>query len=60
MTEARQHEKQADETERSGTAERARSKGMVRARIAQPHKGDVGRAGTNEEVYQGSKERELK
>ena len=31
----------------------------VRARTMHPHKGDVGRAGTNEEIYQGSKEREL-
>jgi len=32
----------------------------IRARIEHPHKGDVGRPGTNEEIYQGSKERELK
>lgn len=32
----------------------------VRARIERPHKGDVGRPGTNEEIYQGSKEKELK
>jgi hypothetical protein len=32
----------------------------VRARIAHPHKGDVGRAGTNEEIYQGSKTKELR
>lgn len=32
----------------------------IRARIERPHKGDVGRPGTNEEIYQGSKERELK
>lgn len=31
----------------------------VSARIVHPHKGDVGRAGTNEEIYQGSKTREL-
>ncbi|MFZ0629658.1 MAG: hypothetical protein WA399_17975 [Acidobacteriaceae bacterium] len=32
----------------------------IRARIERPHKGDVGRPGTNEEVYQGSKQKELK
>jgi hypothetical protein len=32
----------------------------IRARIEHPHKGDVGRPGTNEEIYQGSKQRELK
>jgi hypothetical protein len=32
----------------------------IRARIERPHKGDVGRPGTNEEIYQGSKQRELK
>jgi hypothetical protein len=31
----------------------------IRARANRPHKGDVGREGTNEEVYQGSKQREL-
>ncbi|HZZ39054.1 MAG TPA: hypothetical protein VFE06_07980 [Acidobacteriaceae bacterium] len=32
----------------------------IRARIERPHKGDVGRPGTNEEIFQGSKQRELK
>lgn len=32
----------------------------IRTRIVHPHKGDVGRPGTNEEIYQGSKGRELK
>ena len=31
----------------------------IRAHTNQPHKGDVGRVGTNEEVYQGSKQKEL-
>jgi hypothetical protein len=31
----------------------------IRARTNRPHKGDVGRPGTNEEVYQGSKQKEL-
>jgi len=30
---------------------------QIRARTNRPHKGDVGRPGTNEEVYQGSKTR---
>lgn len=32
----------------------------IRARTLRPHKGDVGRPETNEEVYQGSKEKEIK
>lgn len=32
---------------------------QVRARLDRPHKGDVGRPGTNEEVFQGSKMKEL-
>ena len=31
----------------------------IRARVTHPHKGDVGRPGTNEEIYQGSKQKEL-
>ncbi|HUB20289.1 MAG TPA: hypothetical protein VL990_16735 [Acidobacteriaceae bacterium] len=33
---------------------------QIRAHANRPHKGDVGRPGTNEEVFQGSKETELK
>jgi hypothetical protein len=33
---------------------------QIRAQIKYPHKGDVGRPGTNEEIYQGSKMKELK
>ena len=32
----------------------------IRERIERPHKGDVGRPGTNEEIFQGSKQKELK
>lgn len=32
----------------------------IRAHSNHPHKGDVGRPGTNEEVYQGSKQKELR
>lgn len=31
----------------------------IRAHTNRPHKGDVGRPGTNEEIYQGSKEKQL-
>jgi hypothetical protein len=31
----------------------------IHAHTNRPHKGDVGRPGTNEEIYQGSKQREL-
>ncbi len=31
----------------------------IRAHANRPHKGDVGRPGTNEEVFQGSKQKEL-
>jgi hypothetical protein len=60
MTEPRQHENPANGTKQDGAHEHAPAKGMVRARTTRPHKGDVGRAATNEEIYQGSKERELK
>lgn len=30
----------------------------IRARIERPHKGDVGRPETNDEIYQGSKQRQ--
>lgn len=32
----------------------------IRERSERPHKGDVGRPGTNEEIFQGSKQKELK
>jgi hypothetical protein len=32
----------------------------IRARVARPHKGDVGRPKANEEIFQGSKQKELK
>jgi hypothetical protein len=44
------------DTERSGVALRK----QIRAHTNHPHKGDVGRPGTNEEVFQGSKQKELK
>lgn len=33
---------------------------QISAHTNRPHKGDVGRPGTNEEVFQGSKGKELK
>ncbi len=42
--------------ERSGVPLRE----AIHAHTNHPHKGDVGRPGTNEEVFQGSKEKELK
>ena len=33
---------------------------QISAHTNRPHKGDVGRPGTNEEVFQGSKTKELK
>jgi hypothetical protein len=33
---------------------------QIRAHTNRPHKGDVGRPGTNEEVFQGSKGKQLK
>ncbi len=47
---------EAVDTERGG----ATLSQDIRAHINHPHKGDVGRPGTNEEVFQGSKQKELK
>ena len=33
---------------------------QISAHTNRPHKGDVGRPGTNEEIFQGSKMKELK
>jgi hypothetical protein len=33
---------------------------QIAAHTNRPHKGDVGRPGTNEEIFQGSKQKELK
>jgi hypothetical protein len=43
----------------AGETERASVHGSVRPRVARPHKGDVGRPETNEEIYQRSKMKEL-
>jgi len=44
------------DTERSGVTLNE----AIHAHTNRPHKGDVGRPGTNEEVFQGSKQKELK
>lgn len=49
-----------DEKRERSEDERASVNASVGPRIVHPHKGDVGRAGTNEEIYQGSKMKELK
>jgi hypothetical protein len=59
MAKPSQHEKQVDTTKRDGSARSTPAGQTVRARIVRPHKGDVGRPETNEEIFQGSKEREL-
>lgn len=48
-----------DETRGAGDGEPAGVNASVRPRIVHPHKGDVGRPGTNEEIFQGSKAKEL-
>jgi hypothetical protein len=60
---------QSPEPEQSHQPEENETHGMERqptlgqeiaAHTNRPHKGDVGRPGTNEEIFQGSKEKELK
>ncbi|HEX4036483.1 MAG TPA: hypothetical protein VHX37_00370 [Acidobacteriaceae bacterium] len=60
---ARYHDQAPTETtthgmEREPEGKRSLSED-IRAHTIRPHKGDVGRPGTNEEIYQGSKQREL-
>jgi hypothetical protein len=53
-------ETQPEPVEREGNASPPTSLNQdIRARIARPHKGDVGREETNEEIFQGSKMKEL-
>lgn len=64
MTEPGKYEEPERSSERDGRAEEQETRPSlnqdIRARITRPHKGDVGRAGTNEEIFQGSKEKELR
>lgn len=61
---AQEHHRQTAPTE-SGThgmerePKRASLSKDIRAHTNRPHKGDVGREGTNEEIFQGSKQKEL-
>jgi len=50
---------ESDTRREKGSAEEQRTSlnEDIRARIARPHKGDVGRPEMNEEIYQGSKQR---
>jgi|HubBroStandDraft_1064217.scaffolds.fasta_scaffold147809_1 hypothetical protein len=51
--------KRSAETRGAGDGKPAGVNASVRPRIVHPHKGDVGRPGTNEEIFQGSKTKEL-
>lgn len=64
MTRPNQHEKPAATPSQPRPGEHEDAKPSlqhdIRARTMRPHKGDVGRPGTNEEIFQGSKEKELR
>lgn len=49
-----------DENETHGMERQPSLGQQIAAHTNRPHKGDVGRPGTNEEVFQGSKQKELK
>ena len=59
MAERENETTESDETRGKDAAEAPRTSlnEDIRARIERPHKGDVGRPETNEEIYQGSKQR---
>jgi hypothetical protein len=63
MTAPDKHQKPANKTERDEDSDRAGGRAPlgheIRQRIARPHKGEVGRPETNEEIFQGSKMKEL-
>jgi hypothetical protein len=64
MTDPRHNPKQAKKPVHNEAPDRADShkplRAEIRSRIAEPHKGDVGRPETNEEIFQGSKIKELR
>lgn len=67
MTQPGKHEKQPHNPDNPQPDESTEQKGSrtplhqaIRTRVTRPHKGDVGRAGTNEEIFQGYKEKELR
>lgn len=49
-----------DENEAHGMERQPSLGEQISAQTKRSHKGDVGRPGTNEEVFQGSKQKELK
>ena len=51
---------QPEENETHGMERQPTLGQQISAHTKRPHKGDVGRPGTNEEVFQGSKGKELK
>ena len=51
---------QPEENETHGMERQPTLGQQISAHTNRPHKGDVGRLGTNEEVFQGSKGKELK
>jgi hypothetical protein len=59
MAERENKTTESDPRREKGSTEKPRTSLSedIRARIARPHKGDVGRPETNEEIYQGSKQR---
>jgi hypothetical protein len=59
MAEAEKKTTESDPRRGSGSAEEPETSlnEDIRARIARPHKGDEGRAATNQEIFQGSKKR---
>lgn len=54
------HERRIPEHSEGTETPHTSSGAGVRPRVMHVHKGDVGRPDTNEEIYQGSKTRELK
>jgi hypothetical protein len=56
----RKSEESPENTDDAAQDEREPTLGEdIRARVKHVHKGDVGVPGTNEEIFQGSKEKEL-
>lgn len=53
------HPVQPEENEDHGMERQPTLGEQISARTNRPHKGDVGRPGTNEEVFQGSRVKEL-
>jgi hypothetical protein len=57
----KEQEQQAERKQGAGREPARTSRNAdIRARTMRLHKGDVGRPGTNEEIFQGFKEKELR